>query len=219
MFGFSTMPSKATRAAWQSVGSVHEHFRLDDGHDSGFLAQCRVTSQSSGIGVDRIAARNCGSDIDHGAPFGESCTQFVILGQPLAQSVQTLGDGLIGKAGQRLRAQVHFDAGKHAKFGKIRRERYTRLGFLPQGFIVHDDAADVFLRPRSAEQHLAIRTPILFRGVQFDAVKAFFDGAGTLVRSQNSSVFRNQRTRCGVKLSDIHGWTVSLKLLGNFAQG
>ncbi len=178
-------------AAVQCVGSIHQDFRLDDRHDPRLLTQRRVARQRFRVGVDGIAARNSGADIDHRAPLRKFRAQLVILGEPLAQPIEAFGNGLAGKTGQRLRSQVDFDARQHSMLREIGRERHAVLGLLAQGLVIQDDAADVFRGPGSGKQHFTIRTPILFRGLELDGVEALLDGAGALVSSQNSPTFRH----------------------------
>ena len=81
-------------AALQRVVAVHQHLGLHDRHDAGLLAQRRVARQRFCIGIDRVGGRNARADIDHGAPFRESGAELVVLGESLAQAVESLGDGL-----------------------------------------------------------------------------------------------------------------------------
>ena len=40
-------------AALERVVAVHQHFGLDDRHDAGFLADCRIARERVGVGFDR----------------------------------------------------------------------------------------------------------------------------------------------------------------------
>ena len=106
MFGFRIMPVRSTRAcssssntvaqrelggtswqtsmSWVACGAVHQHFRLDDRDNAGFLAQRGIARQRMGIGVDRPARRQALADADHAAPFGEAGAQLAIFVQPFA---------------------------------------------------------------------------------------------------------------------------------------
>ena len=76
MLGFRIIPSSITRCAVKLVENrsqdflrylaapvermlaVHEHFRLDDGNQSGFLAQRGIASQRLRVGLDATPAGN-----------------------------------------------------------------------------------------------------------------------------------------------------------------
>ena len=90
MLGFRIMPSSITRCAqswakpmrrtcsvtWRHCSSVwspiHQHFRLDDRDQSGFLAQCGVAGQSVRIGLDTSEAGNAGAHGDDRPPLGKA---------------------------------------------------------------------------------------------------------------------------------------------------
>jgi hypothetical protein len=121
----------------------------------------------------------------------------VVLGQPLAQAVQSFGDRLARKARERLRAGIDLDAGNHVVLAQVRGKRHARLGLLPDGLVVQDHPADEFARAGGREQHLAIRAPVLFGRIELDAVEALENGARALVGGQKASMFRDHRMRGG----------------------
>ena len=90
--------------------AVHEHFRLDDGDQSGFLAQRGIASQGLRVGLDATPAGNAVAHGNHRAPLGKTGAHLRVFGQAVAQSVQTFGDFLSGMAGHVLCAGVNFDA-------------------------------------------------------------------------------------------------------------
>ena len=49
------------------------------------------------------------ADRDHRAPLGEPGAELDVLGEPLAEPVEALGDLLAGRVRQILRAQVDLD--------------------------------------------------------------------------------------------------------------
>ena len=114
MFGLSSMPSNSTRcceelvehrcaasrvvtsnAALDRVVAVHQHLGLDDRHDARFLAQRGVARERVRVHVDAVRRRDAVADVDvRRAPLGEARAELAVLGEPLAQAVETLGDGL-----------------------------------------------------------------------------------------------------------------------------
>ncbi len=98
--------------------AIHQHFRLDDGNESGFLAQRGVASQRVRVGLEATAAGNVFADGDHRAPLGKTRAHLKIFRQTFAQSVQTFGDFFAGMSGHVFRASVHFDAGNDARIGE-----------------------------------------------------------------------------------------------------
>ena len=59
-------------APLQSMIAVHEHFRLDDGNQSGFLAQRGVAGQRVRVGLDATPAGNAIADGNHRPPLGKT---------------------------------------------------------------------------------------------------------------------------------------------------
>ncbi len=117
MLGFRIMPSSVTRCvhSWsntvrrtsvrdfaaplQRMLAVHEHFRFDDGDQSGFLAQRGIAGQRLRVRLDATPAGNAIAHGHHRAPFGKTGAQLRVFSQPVAQSVQTFGDFLSGMPG------------------------------------------------------------------------------------------------------------------------
>ena len=85
--------------------AVHQHLGLDDRDDAGFLAQRGVARQRVGVGVDAGRVGNAVADVDDRAPLRKARTELVVFGEPLAQSVETLGDRLAREPGERLGAR------------------------------------------------------------------------------------------------------------------
>ena len=94
--------------------SVHQHLRLDDRHDAGFLAKRGVAGERLGVLLDGAPGRQIVGDRDDAAPFGEAGAELVVFGEPLAQAVEAFGDGLAGMRRQRLGAGIDLDAGHGA---------------------------------------------------------------------------------------------------------
>jgi len=84
-------------AALDGMIPIHQHLGLDDRDDARFLAKRRIARQAFGIGIDRVGRGDAGTDVDHRAPLGEARPELVVPGQPFAQTVQALGDGLAAK--------------------------------------------------------------------------------------------------------------------------
>ena len=96
------------------VVAVHEDLRLDDGHQPGLLAQRRKSGQRVGVRLDAATGRYAVSYGDDRPPLGELRAKVGVLREPVAQTVETLGNELAVGARQRLRALVHLDAGYDA---------------------------------------------------------------------------------------------------------
>src|SRR6185369_18058341 len=92
--------------ALDAVIAVHQHFGLDDRDDVRFLAERRITCERMSVGVDRKLRREAGADVDNSAPLREACAELVVVGETLAQTVETFGDRLAREAGERLRTGV-----------------------------------------------------------------------------------------------------------------
>src|SRR3546814_21158188 len=73
------------------VIAVHQHFRLDDRNEAGFLRHRRVARQRVGVGGDAAGARRGIADAVDAAPLGEAGAEPGILLEALAQAVKTVG--------------------------------------------------------------------------------------------------------------------------------
>ncbi len=145
MLGFRIMPSSTTRCvqSWSKTArrtssvtsrhrssvcvAVHQHLRLDDRDESGFLAQRRVAGQRLRVGLDAAPAGHAVAHGDHRAPLGKAGAHLGIFRQAVAQSVQALGDLLSGMTGQVLRAGIDLDAGDDPGIGDGLDERSAVL--------------------------------------------------------------------------------------------
>ena len=94
--------------------------------------------------------------------------------------------------------------GDDAELRQVLRERRAVLGFLPDGLVIKNDAADGVGRPGRREQHFAVQAAMLFGGIELDGVEAFFDGARAFVRRQDAFVFRDHRVGDACELGTVH---------------
>ena len=171
------------------VRPVHLHFRLDNRHDASFLTQRRVSGQRMGVGLDGVPCRPALADGNHRPPFGETGAETVIFGQPLAQAVKTLRHRFTVEAGQRLGAGIDLDARHGAGIGDKTCERRTVSGFLAQGFIEQDNAGNVILHGRGAEQHFAIIAAIIEVRFHIDGIEPLLDRARTFISGKDAAAF------------------------------
>ncbi len=167
--------------------TVAHHFRLDDRHNAGFLAEHGVARERVGVGTDVVSRRGNVVDGDHGTPFGKPGTEAGIVGEPLAKAIEAFGDLLAAFTGHREGATVDLDAGNHISIGQDGAERRAVLGGLLQRFFGEDDAGDVAgHRLAGAEQHLAVVAAQFQRVRQVDLGEPLGDGGGGFVGSQNA---------------------------------
>lgn len=142
------------------VPAVHEHLGLDNWHQPRLLAQRGKARQTVGMGRQTGPRRNIRPDANHRAPLAEPRSEPRILGQPLAQTVESLRDFLAGKTRERLNALVHLDPRNDALSREHLDQRRPVRRRLPQRFLKQDDAADEFAQTRRSEEQLAIRAPV-----------------------------------------------------------
>ena len=191
-------------AALDVVRAVHEHFRLDDRHDSGFLAQGRIARQRVGVGVNAEIARHVRIDIDDGAPLGELRTEFPIPREAFAQPVESLGNLLAGIPGQRLGALVDLDARNHVPLGEIHGKRRAVRRALAQGLVEQDHAADVVCRAGRREEHLPVAAAVFLCRFGRDRVEPLLDRRRAFVRRKDAPARRNHCASHGVQLPATH---------------
>ena len=191
-------------ATLDAVGTVHQHFRLDDRHDVGFLTQRCVTSERMRVRFDGKAGRNVLRDVDDCTPFCEARAELVVLRQAVAQTVETFCDRLAGEIRERLCARIDLDTRDDPEFGQILSEGHAIFGLLAKRFVVENHAADVVGGLRGSEQHFAISATCFFRRFQPDGVKALLDRAARFVGRQQPLPFRHHRPGGGLDLVAIH---------------
>ena len=88
------------------------------------------------------------ADGDDRAPLREPRAELAVLDQPLAQTVEAVGDELVGRLRERRRALVDLDAGDDALRLEDLRERAAVGGVLADRLVEQDHAADVVGRAR-----------------------------------------------------------------------
>jgi len=64
--------------------AAHEHFRLNDWNQPGFLTQCGVTSQCVCVGLNATPTGNPITHGNYGTPLGKSGAHLGILRQAVA---------------------------------------------------------------------------------------------------------------------------------------
>ena len=108
-------------------------------------------------------------------------------------AIEALGDRLLQRVREWLRAEVDLDAGMDALIPEDLHQRRAVRGLLADGLVVQDDAADVLGNARRAEQHLAVRPAVVFRVFDADGIETPLDGAGALVRCEDALAGHDQR--------------------------
>ena len=180
--------------AFDGVITLHHHLGFDDRDDADLLAERRVPRERVGVDVDRVLRRKRVGDGVGGAPLGEPGAEAVVLGEPVAQPVEALGDRLpvVGE-GERLGAGVDLDAGDDTLALEDLGERGAVEGRLADRLVEEDDAADVVADPFGREQEVAVRAPVVLGVFDADRVEALLDGAGALVGGEDALAGRDER--------------------------
>jgi hypothetical protein len=142
--------------------------------------------------------------VDHRAPLRETRALLVILGQPLIEPVEALGDEVAAGPGEFARAFVHLDAGDRAGVLDQLHQRRAVLGVLPDGLVIEDDAGDVAHRLLGPEHQLAIVAAVVFGVFDADGVEALLDSAGGFVGRQNALAGRHHSMCYFVQFVEIH---------------
>src|SRR6516164_8619671 len=99
--------------------------------------------------------------MDDRSPLCKSGTHGVVVPETLAQAVKPLGDRLIWKAGEGLRAGVDLDTGNDALGFERLGERSAVGTLLTNCFVIHDGAADELSSVRAGKEHFPIGAPAL----------------------------------------------------------
>ena len=174
-------------AAVEVVRTVHQYLGLDDRDDVRFLAQRRVARQGVRVGLEAGVARKVAAvDGDDRPPLCEARAEAGILGQALAQPVESFGDLLSRVPGQFLGAAVDLDARDDAEIVQVLRERHPAGGLLAQGLVEQDGAADVIGKPGRGHQHAAVGAAVVLGAFDIDRVEALAAGRVALVHGEDA---------------------------------
>ena len=214
MFGFSSIPSSATRWSCSSVKTacrarevtwkraldrvvaVHQHLGLDDRDEARLLRERGVAGERVRVRPDAVLARDPVADRDHGAPLGEPRAELAVLREALAQAVEALGDLLARRERERLRALVDLDPGDDPEPLEQLRERLAVGRALADRLVEEDHAADVLGGARGREEQLAVGAPVLLGRVDADRVEALRDRAVALVGGEDPLPGRDECAGC-----------------------
>ena len=184
--------------------AVHEHFRLDDGDQSRFLAQRGIASQRLRVGLDATPAGNAVAYGNHRAPLGKTGPHLRVFRQALAQSVQTFGYFLSGMAGQVLGAGVNFDAGNDSRIRDDFDKGSAIFLLLADRLVVEDHAANALTQTGRGHNQLPIGAPGLDGLGNPQLGKSFVAGGIAFIHRQQALVAGNQRSRGVDKILRIH---------------
>src|SRR5207247_4427075 len=84
----------------------------------------------------------CIVDTNDRAPFGKTCAHLPVIRKPIAQSIESFGDGLAGPTRQALCAGIDFYAGYDALIRQHISQGRSSRTLLMDRLVLHDDAAD-----------------------------------------------------------------------------
>src|SRR5690606_3177921 len=144
------------------------------------------------------------TDIDDGAPLGETRAEAGVLLQAATQAIQALGDELARATGQRHRALVHLDAREDAGLGHDLRERHAVAGGLADGLVEEDGAGDVLPQVGRGQQHLAVGAAVFLGALHTDGVKPLPDGVVRLVDGDDALAGSDHRLGNFLEIFDAH---------------
>ena len=172
--------------------AVHQHFRLDDGDQSGFLAQCGVPGQSLRIGLDASSAGNSSAEGDHRPPLGKARAHSGIFLEAVAQSVETFGYFLSRVTRHVLGAGIDLYAGYDAGVGNGLDKRSAILLPLADRLVVKDDATDTLTKTGRRDDQFAIGTPGLLGLRDPERGKPSVAGRRAFIHRQQALVIGDQ---------------------------
>ena len=123
-------------------------------------------------------------DLKNSSPFREPASQRIVFSASLAEAVETLGGGLAIGSADWHETGVDLDTTMDAAISEDFGEFDSRFGCVPNGFVEHDNAADILTQPRSCKEELAICLPIGMGILDIDLVEPLSDRTSRLIRSQ-----------------------------------
>lgn len=123
--------------------TIGQNFRLDDGYDSGALADGSVTSQNVGVFQDSQFARGVFLDLQHTPPLSEMAPILLVLDATSLKIVETLGRALVVGAKERHDTLVDLDTGEDVTLLQELNEGCSIVGLLVESLVEQDDTRDV----------------------------------------------------------------------------
>ena len=172
--------------------AVHEHFRLDNRNQAGFLAQRGIARQRMRVGLNATPAGNALADGNHRPPLGKTRAHLKVFRQTFAQSVQPFGDFLSGKTSQVFCSSINFDSGNDARIGENFYKRRAVLLLLTDGLVEKNCSANAFAKAGRGHNQLPIGAPGLHRLRNVELCESFVTGRIAFIHCQQTFVVGNQ---------------------------
>ena len=164
--------------------AVEENFGLDDGDETGVLADRGITGET----VRAVGHRGAGGavgDGHHGPPLAEARALLVVRGGAVGEVVETLAPGL-GGVGEGTETLVHLDTGVDALRVEGVHEGGAVGAGLVQGFFEKNRTTDVLAEVGSGNKKLAVAATVLFDVLDTDTFKAGAARGVGLVHSEDT---------------------------------
>ena len=170
------------------VRSVHDDFRLDDGHQTLALADASVTGERGSVLLNsQLRGSSTLGNVDDGAPLREASTGFVVGFRALCETSDTLCDGFIVRAVQGLSTFVNLNSGDNTFcFEEVHHFLSGHIGVAEEGFFEADTSRNVLTEALGGEQKGAVCLAVGKSVFDVNGSKTLSDGASTLIRSKNA---------------------------------
>src|SRR5208283_2107963 len=191
-------------APLQCMLAFHQHFRLDDRDQSGFLAQRCIASQRVSVGLNATPAGNAVARGKHCAPLRKTGAHLKIFLEAVAQTVQTFGYFLSGMTGHVLCASVNFDAWNDSSIGDDFNKEGAVFLLLTDRLVVEDNDDTALTETGCSHNQLPISAPGLLGLGNPQPGKSFVAGWITFIHRQQALVLGDQRLGGVYKLLSIH---------------
>ena len=166
--------------------SVLENLGLDDRHKSVLLADGSVSGEVVGIFSDSDIAGHSVANLEDSSPLGKSASHLVVLGAPLAKSVESLCGGLLVSSSDDLKPSVDLNSAVDASALKDLSELLTVFAGVSYGFVKHDDSADVLLNSGGGEEEFSVVSSVVVVVLNVDSVEPLSNGSSGLVGGEDS---------------------------------
>ena len=152
------------------------------------------------IRADADDARQSVRDMDDCPPLREAGAHAMVLGEAIPEPVEPLGYCFAGRARERLCADVDLDAGKDVLLRKNLGEGCAVGALLPDGLVLHDDAADELRPTRRGEEHFPVGASALFGRRDAERVEPLRQGGDGLVGCEDPLAVGDQCRRDALKI-------------------
>src|SRR5687768_3568738 len=174
-------PLRGVVALLDGVISVYQDLGLDYGDEVVLLGERRIKGERLSVGPYTALGRDAIPYRYDGPPLGEARPELGVFGEPVAESVETLGELLAFRKGQIDGALIHLDTWDDAGVLERPGHRGAVRSLLADGLVEEDHTGEELPDALRREEHLPVGPTALFARLYADGLEPLAYGAEALV--------------------------------------